>query len=180
MRGVEETFRTDWSRLGPVLSNPAAKVVDVDAAGEYQGLNVYGSYDPERDTSLKRMGNSARQRGGAGVGTLAIQVRFSRLSRHGPARSSTTAVSADRAVLYVVRRFPAGILAASSPLGRVNVTEGPKRGPAGSPTNLKHWTDGLPSVHPSPGNGSWAMPTATGSRMTASSFSSRGGRSPRA
>ena len=50
MRGVEEDFRTDWSRLGPVLSRAAAKVVDATAAGDYQGLNVYGSYDPERDT----------------------------------------------------------------------------------------------------------------------------------
>ena len=54
MRGVEEGFRTDWSRLGPVLSSAAAKVVDASAAGEYQGLNVYGSYDPERDASLHR------------------------------------------------------------------------------------------------------------------------------
>ena len=40
------------------------------------------------------------------------------LSRHDPAGSRTTAGSADRAVLYDFRRFPAGILATSSPLVR--------------------------------------------------------------
>ena len=38
------------------------------------------------------------------------------LSRHGPARSSTTAENADRAVLYDFIRFSAGILTAYSPL----------------------------------------------------------------
>ena len=47
MRDVDKAFRTDWSKLGPVLSQAAAAVVDVPATGEYQGLNFYGSHDPE-------------------------------------------------------------------------------------------------------------------------------------
>ncbi len=56
MRSVDKDFRTDWSRLGPVLSNAAAHVVNSSAAGEYQGLNFYGSYDPasEGDKRLHR------------------------------------------------------------------------------------------------------------------------------
>ena len=55
MREVEEAFRTDWSKLGPVLAQAASKLVDAEAAGTYQGLNFYGSYDPasESDRKLK-------------------------------------------------------------------------------------------------------------------------------
>ena len=56
MRGVDDAFRADWSKLGPVLSRAAAEVVDPMATGEYQGLNFYGSYNPasERDRRLHR------------------------------------------------------------------------------------------------------------------------------
>ena len=56
MRDADESFSTDWSRLGPVLSRAAVAVVDAASAGEYQGLNVYGSYDPasEADRRLHR------------------------------------------------------------------------------------------------------------------------------
>ena len=39
MRDADEAFRTDWSKLGPVLSCAAVAVVDAAAVGEYQGLN---------------------------------------------------------------------------------------------------------------------------------------------
>ena len=56
MRKVDRRFRTDWSKLGPVLSHAAAEVVDPTATGEYQGLNFYGSYNPasEADRKLHR------------------------------------------------------------------------------------------------------------------------------
>ena len=55
MREVEEAFRTDWSKLGPVLAQAASTLVDAAATGTYQGLNFYGSYDPasERDRGLR-------------------------------------------------------------------------------------------------------------------------------
>lgn len=56
MRAVDQDFRTDWSKLGPVLSHAAASVVDATANGEYQGLNFYGSHDPNsaKDKKLLR------------------------------------------------------------------------------------------------------------------------------
>ena len=55
MREVEEAFRADWSKLGPVLAQAASTLVDAAATGTYQGLNFYGSYDPasERDRGLR-------------------------------------------------------------------------------------------------------------------------------
>ena len=55
MRDVDDKFRADWSKLGPVLSCEAVKVVNANAADEYQGLNFYGSYDPasEGDRRLR-------------------------------------------------------------------------------------------------------------------------------
>ena len=56
MQGADEGFRTDWAKLGPALARAAVAVVDAAAAGEYQGLNFYGSYDPasEKDRGLHR------------------------------------------------------------------------------------------------------------------------------
>ena len=53
MRDVDKYFRTDWAKLGSVLSSAAAKVVNPTEAGEYQGLNFYGSYDPASDGDRK-------------------------------------------------------------------------------------------------------------------------------
>ena len=65
-RDVDAAFRTDWSKLGPVLSRAAAAVVDAAATGEYQGLNFYGSHDPARD----------------GVACLREEFRFTRPGRN--------------------------------------------------------------------------------------------------
>ena len=53
MRDADEAFRTDWSRLGPVLSHAAAAVVDAATTVEYQGLNFYGSYNPTSDADRR-------------------------------------------------------------------------------------------------------------------------------
>ncbi len=56
MQNADAAFRTDWAKLGPVLARAATKVVDAATAGEYQGLNFYGSHDPasEADRRLRR------------------------------------------------------------------------------------------------------------------------------
>ena len=56
MRNVDDPLRTDWVRLGPVLSRAAAQVVDPTGTSECQGLNFYGSYNPasESDRRLHR------------------------------------------------------------------------------------------------------------------------------
>lgn len=47
MRDVESAFPTDWVALGRVLADSAVGVVAGAAVCEYQGLSVYGSYDPD-------------------------------------------------------------------------------------------------------------------------------------
>ena len=39
-------FRVDWRRLGPVVAQESLEIVDATAVLAYQGMNVYGSYDP--------------------------------------------------------------------------------------------------------------------------------------
>ena len=47
LRREESRFNIDWSTLGQTLATEAAKVVDTDSQVAYQGMNVYGSYDPD-------------------------------------------------------------------------------------------------------------------------------------
>jgi uncharacterized LabA/DUF88 family protein len=56
MKAVEQGFLTDWRALGPALVQEAVKVVNPQAGSEYQGLNVYGSYDDRnpKDDGLKK------------------------------------------------------------------------------------------------------------------------------
>lgn len=48
-------FQIDWKKLGPLIAAEAAKSVDASASVKYEGMNVYGSYDPakQRDAKLK-------------------------------------------------------------------------------------------------------------------------------
>ena len=56
MRSIEAEFRTDWSQLGPALASAAVEKVEGGAAADYQGLNLYGSFDPrsEKDRNMHR------------------------------------------------------------------------------------------------------------------------------
>lgn len=49
MRNVEAGFRTDWSQIGPVLAEAAVGKIDDGASADYQGLDLYGSYDPRSE-----------------------------------------------------------------------------------------------------------------------------------
>ena len=49
MQRIDAEFRTDWSRMGPVLSREAIRSVDLHATEQYQGLNFYGSFNPDRE-----------------------------------------------------------------------------------------------------------------------------------
>lgn len=46
MRDVEAAFRTDWSRLGPVLTKATAELAGESQPYLSQGLDFYGSCDP--------------------------------------------------------------------------------------------------------------------------------------
>lgn len=52
----DEGYKVDWSNLGPRLARKAGCVVDPEASITYQGMNVYGSYDPSnrKDGGLRR------------------------------------------------------------------------------------------------------------------------------
>ncbi len=39
-------FRIDWAKLGPILARESLNIIDSTANLDYQGMNVYGSYDP--------------------------------------------------------------------------------------------------------------------------------------
>ncbi len=46
MKAVTPSFRTDWTMIGRAFAKRAGILVDPGATVAYQGLNVYGSYDP--------------------------------------------------------------------------------------------------------------------------------------
>ena len=46
LRRDEQRFNVDWNTLGKILAREAARVVDESALVLYQGMNVYGSFDP--------------------------------------------------------------------------------------------------------------------------------------
>lgn len=47
LRRVEPGFRIDMRPLGLCLAQEALRVVDPNALAQYQGMNVYSSYDPD-------------------------------------------------------------------------------------------------------------------------------------
>ena len=49
VNNTDRTMKIDWQQLGPVIAREALDVVDNSAALSYQGMNVYGSYDPESE-----------------------------------------------------------------------------------------------------------------------------------
>ena len=46
LNDLERNFPIDWHRLGEVVAREALRIVDSNALLSYQGMNVYGSYDP--------------------------------------------------------------------------------------------------------------------------------------
>ena len=47
LRREERGFDIDWNAAGRILAAESASVVDSTARVAYQGMNVYGSYDPD-------------------------------------------------------------------------------------------------------------------------------------
>lgn len=52
----QDRFDIDWRELGPIVAREALMIVDASASLAYQGMNVYGSYDPNNpnDDGLRR------------------------------------------------------------------------------------------------------------------------------
>jgi uncharacterized LabA/DUF88 family protein len=53
VNGTVANFKVDWRKLGPVLATEAAKLVDPNRYAKYEGMHVYGSYDPSKPTDAK-------------------------------------------------------------------------------------------------------------------------------
>ena len=55
VRNVDPDFKIDWRQVGPVLATAAAEIVDKSSVPTFEGLHVYGSYDPAnpKDNKLK-------------------------------------------------------------------------------------------------------------------------------
>jgi uncharacterized LabA/DUF88 family protein len=49
----DKNFRVDWSKLGHIISTEAAGIVAPGAFLKFQGMNVYGSYDPSKPKDAK-------------------------------------------------------------------------------------------------------------------------------
>lgn len=56
--GLEAGLEPDWEKFGPALARAAAEIVDEFASHRYEGMNVYGSYNP-RSNSGKQLSDWA-------------------------------------------------------------------------------------------------------------------------
>ncbi len=54
LRREEDGFNIDWNSLGAILAGDATHIVDASARVEYQGMNIYGSYDPQNPNRFLR------------------------------------------------------------------------------------------------------------------------------
>lgn len=56
IRGQDEKFKIDWSKIGGILAAEAAKAVQADGSHVYEGTHVFASYDPNKpkDAGLKK------------------------------------------------------------------------------------------------------------------------------
>ena len=53
VRDRHADFRINWQSLGGVIATEAARVVDPALALKYEGMGVYGSYDPAKSNDAK-------------------------------------------------------------------------------------------------------------------------------
>lgn len=53
LRHIEPEPRVDWSKLGRILAGAARDLADPDRPVSFEGLHVYGSYDPSKPADQK-------------------------------------------------------------------------------------------------------------------------------
>lgn len=53
VRAHDAQFKIDWQKLGPLLSAETGKLVDLSTPSHYEGMHVYGSYDPAKPNDSK-------------------------------------------------------------------------------------------------------------------------------
>ncbi len=64
IKRLDAGFSVDWRKMGRIVAEESLKIVDPYAALGYQGINVYGSYDPsnENDEPLRRWASNTLSR----------------------------------------------------------------------------------------------------------------------
>lgn len=53
LRDHDGEFKADWQRLGPELTRAAGGLVEPGGLAHYEGMHVYGSYDPAKPSDAK-------------------------------------------------------------------------------------------------------------------------------
>ena len=53
LRRRDGTFMTDWSKIGPLFTTEAAKLADPNSVPTFEGMHVYGSFDPAKPNDAK-------------------------------------------------------------------------------------------------------------------------------
>ncbi|MCY4000786.1 MAG: NYN domain-containing protein [Bacteroidetes bacterium] len=52
MKRIDQRIKTDWEHIGPALTRKIPEIIKTHLQVEFQGLNVYGSYDPHSQKNL--------------------------------------------------------------------------------------------------------------------------------
>jgi uncharacterized LabA/DUF88 family protein len=53
VRNMDASLQVDWRKLGPVLATEAGRLIDAKRPAQYEGLHVYGSFDPAKSNDAK-------------------------------------------------------------------------------------------------------------------------------
>jgi uncharacterized LabA/DUF88 family protein len=53
LRDHDDNFRVDWNPVANVFTREAGKIVDGTIATSFEGMHVYGSYDPNKPEDMK-------------------------------------------------------------------------------------------------------------------------------
>ena len=53
LRRKDEHFLLDWNPIGVLLTKEAGKIVDVSMPVSFEGMHVYGSFDPLKEADIK-------------------------------------------------------------------------------------------------------------------------------
>ncbi len=55
LKSQDPAFRADWTKIGPLFGSESAKLIDPSVLSTFEGMHVYGSFDPTKpqDANLR-------------------------------------------------------------------------------------------------------------------------------
>jgi uncharacterized LabA/DUF88 family protein len=53
IRGQKKDFLIDWRSVGPLFAQEAGKLIDANSPTKFEGMHVYGSFDPAKPQDAK-------------------------------------------------------------------------------------------------------------------------------